>query len=527
MRHATRLSAHGRVGVVALILAILILLAGGMVRAEGVQTGTESGAATWQPPVDHGASSGSRPEELSIPPEPDPVPPSGRTLVVSPVGPYRSPAAALAEAQPGDTIEIRGGTYLGRVEVKVPVRLVGVDWPVLDGGGKGTVLMIDAPRVEVTGLVIRGTGDNLATEDAAIRVNAPGADIHHNRVEEALFGIYLRQAAYSKVIGNNVSGFSSSLALRGDAIRTWYSPKTRIEENRVQGGRDLIVWFSNQTTLLRNEVLGGRYGIHFMWSHDGHIEENQIYNNSVGLFIMYSKRLVVRRNAFLDNRGPSGYGMGVKDSEMLEVDHNWIARNRVGVYLDNSPLSRGAWNRVEANVVAGNDIGLLLIPSTHDNIFVRNDFIDNNVQLHLTTGGKLGMNTWAEGRTGNYWSDYAGYDGDRDGLGDMPYRSVSLFENLMTEHSSFRWFLHSPAAAAIDLAARAFPAVAPEPKMEDPSPSLKPFLADGYEPNLIRERAADGRGNMAVISLLMLAVAGLISGLLLLARRGHWQRFAP
>ncbi|MFZ5825409.1 MAG: nitrous oxide reductase family maturation protein NosD [Bacillota bacterium] len=453
--------------------------------------------------------------QFPIPPEPDPFAPSGRTLVVSPEGPYRSPAEALAAAAPGDTVEVRGGAYTGHLVVAVPVRLVGVDWPVLDGGGQGSVLTLKAPRVEVTGFLIRSTGQNLSTEDAAITVTGPGAYIHHNRIEEALFGVYLRKAHHSRVIANEITGLDEDLGLRGDAIRIWYSPVCLVEANRVEGGRDVIIWFSDQVVLRRNQITGSRYGLHFMWSGDGLVEENRLDENSVGIFVMYSSRVAVRRNLIRGSRGPSGYGLALKDAEYLTAEQNWITANRVGLYLDNSPYSRDAWNRFAENVVAGNEIGLLAMPATHDNRFARNDFLDNADQVQLTAGGALGPNTWAEGSTGNFWSDYAGYDRDGDGTGELPYQYISLFETMVARRESVSWFRHSPAAAAVDLAARAFPAVAPEPRLTDPFPAVRPYLAGGFEPPVAAE--PDERSNLALVSLAMLGAAALAARALLRA----------
>ncbi|HQF71077.1 MAG TPA: nitrous oxide reductase family maturation protein NosD, partial [Promineifilum sp.] len=49
-------------------------------------------------------------------------------------------AEAVAAARPGDTIEVTGGEFHGNLVIDRPLTLIGLDWPVLDADGRGTVL---------------------------------------------------------------------------------------------------------------------------------------------------------------------------------------------------------------------------------------------------------------------------------------------------------------------------------------------------------------------------------------------------
>jgi nitrous oxidase accessory protein len=91
-------------------------------------------------------------------------------------------------------------------------------------------------------------------------------------------------------------------------------------------------------------------------------------------------------------------------------------------------------------------------------------------------GGRAENNAWTVGERGNYWSDYTGYDGDNDGLGDIPYKSERLFESILDYNSSLRLFLYSPVEQAIDFAARAVPFVKPKPKLTDEMPLMDPLI---------------------------------------------------
>ena len=225
-----------------------------------------------------------------------------------------------------------------------------------------------------------------------------------------------------------------------------------------------------------------RYGIHFMSTDDHLVEDNILRHNSVGIYLMYGNNYTLRRNLLLDNRGPSGYGFGLKEINNGTFEGNRIVNNRVGVYTDASPLRPDALVEFDHNLFAYNDIALTMLPDVQRNTYHENIFLDNNEQVAIAGSGELKGNDWAlEGR-GNYWSDYAGFDADGDTVGDLPYAPKSLYENLMDTHPELRLFQLSPATDALDLAAKAFPIFQPKPKMADPHPLMelpccRPYMA--------------------------------------------------
>src|SRR5690606_4230624 len=80
---------------------------------------------------------------------------------------------ALGRAEEGDTIIIPGPqVYRERLVIAKPVRLIGANSPVVDSGGSGTTVLVTAPGVELRGLVLRNSGQDLAGYDSAIRIEA-------------------------------------------------------------------------------------------------------------------------------------------------------------------------------------------------------------------------------------------------------------------------------------------------------------------------------------------------------------------
>lgn len=424
---------------------------------------------------------------------------------------------ALAAAQPGDTIEVDGGVFYGSLHVDRPVTLVGRNWPVLDGQGEGTVLQITAPDSTVEGFVIRNSGDSLDQENSGVVVEAANITVRNNRFENTLFGIYLSRANGGTVHGNVILGKDLDVARRGDAIRIWYSNDVTISENTVERGRDVVLWYSERLTLRDNDINGGRYGLHFMYCDDAHIEGNLLRNNSVGAYLMYSRRMIMERNTVAANRGPSGFGVGLKDMDDAIVVDNLFLDNRVGAYLDASPREVDSIGRFEGNVFAYNDIGVQMLPAVRHNEFETNSFIDNGEHVAIAGGGRPGENAWTVGDAGNFWSDYAGFDANSDGLGDISYTSQRLFEDLMQREPSLRLFLYSPATDALDFAARAFPAVRPQPKLEDSAPLMAPVMPAGNPPLPVPE----GDASWLALALALVGFSAALGALPWVRRRRY------
>ncbi len=433
-------------------------------------------------------------------------------LVVSPAGPYATIDAALAGARDGDAIEVHGGAHAGPIVVGKSVTLEGVDWPVIDGGGQGTVVTLAAPGIVFRGFEVRGSGAQPDRDHSGIALAAPGILVENNRLRDVLFGIFVAQADDAIVRGNDISSKQElDEGRKGDAIRVWYSQRATIERNHAHQARDVVMWYSSDSIVRDNLFERGRYGVHLMYCNRVVIERNRVLDNSVGIFTMYSKDTVLRDNLIRGQRGPSGYALGFKDADNVEAVNNVVVDNRVGLFVDGTPYTPSAFARYERNVLAFNDVGVILQPSVQHNQFDGNTLWENVEQVSVQGGGQLLGNEWR----GNYWSDYAGFDADGDGAGDVPYRSERFFDGLIDREPRLRALIYSPAVQAIELAATAFPIVKPQPKLTDAAPMSQPAAIPDF--------AVPSPGNTAGMTLaatLMLAVGAVCGGFVRRRSRG-------
>ncbi len=415
---------------------------------------------------------------------------------------------ALIDAAPaGSTLTLDAASYAGGVVIDKPITVDGRGMAVVDSLDSGNGIEVRSPDVTIRGLTVRATGDSLDRENAAI--SAYGADrlvVERCVFEDVLFGVYVRESEEVIVRYNTIGAKALDPGRRGDAIRLWESPGSLIEGNIVNGGRDSLISYSDDVVVRGNRLTNGRYGLHLMNNRRVLVEGNLLEGNSVGAFLMYSTDVVFRDNVVAGNYGPSGYGLGLKDVEGVEASGNRVVGNRVGIYLDHSPVSAGITQTFTGNLVAFNDTGVLLTPSVQNNYFSANAFVDNREQVATTGGGVSGGNFWTIDGVGNYWDDFSGYDADGDGRGDIPYKGDDLYSALAERHPEIIFFADTPAAQAIDLTARLFPTLRPEPKVVDDAPLVEMPTMAAPVPGT---RAAHP-GGLITVSLVMLAVAALL-----------------
>jgi nitrous oxidase accessory protein len=381
-----------------------------------------------------------------------------------------TPLQALIDAAPlGATLQLPAGRYDGPVLIDKPLTIDGGGQAIIDGGGQGTVVTIEADGVRLSNLRITGSGDRHNELDAGIRVSGRFNVIKDNSVDDVLFGIVLHQSEHGIVRRNRIRSKAKEVAQRGDAIRIWYSSGNQVLQNRVEDARDLIVLDSHDNSLSDNTVTGGRYSLHVVNSRDIRISGNRFVGNEAGIFALKANGLVIEDNLVAEIRDVTGVGIGLKESSNAVIEGNRILNVTIGIALDLSPEDETQPNRVRDNLLAYNAVGIRFLSDRGGNRLSGNRFYDNYIPVAVRNGGGAMKNRWR----GNFWSDYAGFDRDRDGTGDTPYRLYAFADQLWLDYPSTQFFIASPTFSLLDFLERLTPFTEPRLLVRDDTPRFE------------------------------------------------------
>ena len=418
--------------------------------------------------------------------------------------------ARLDAAAAGETVTVAAGVYEGDIVIDRSVRLLGQGRPRLLGSGAGSVVRIRAPDVTIEGFDIDGRGGgDLGQDSSGIHVAAPRATVRGCAISGSLFGIYLREAHGSAVLGSRVRGIPGKDAgEKGSGIHVWNTEGFRLEDNEVADVRDgFYIQSSSRGTIRGNVARDLRYGLHYMFSDDNLFEDNLFERGAAGTALMYSKRITFRRNRFLHNRGFASVGLLFKACDDVVAESNLVADNARGIFLEGSYR-----NLFRGNVVAESDVAIVLYDSSGGNRFEGNSFVGNRTPLNL-----VGKRTDTVFR-GNYWSDDRDVDLDGDGRADRPYRLSSVFDHFRGNLTAADLFVDGFAGSALAAAEGTFPVLQPVDAV-DPVPLARPpALPDVPRPGSL-ERGRDVLGLAVSLLGLGLGVAVLVVG----ARHAGWQ----
>ncbi len=373
----------------------------------------------------------------------------------------------VAQAFDFDTLLIKKGTYKEfNIRVDKPLVLLGEDYPVIDGEDKGEIITIVSDGVTIDGLFIINVGTSYTADYAAIRVVESENFLIQNVVLEKLFfGIYLEKSNNGRVYHNKIIGDAIDEYNSGNGIQLWYSKNVTVERNIVQHVRDgIYLEFSDNITIYNNTSSNNlRYGLHFMFSNDDVYTDNVFENNGAGVAVMFSKKIKMRGNSFKKNWGTASFGMLLKEINDAEINGNTFEENTVGINIEGS-------NRIEYknNNFVNNGWAIKVRGACYTNSFVNNNFLYNSFDISYNS--KLNDNKFEQ----NYWSGYTGYDLDKNGIGDVPYRPVKLFSYIVNRTPETIVLLRSLFMDIIDFSERVSPIFTPD-NLLDASPLMKPL----------------------------------------------------
>ncbi|MDN4165019.1 nitrous oxide reductase family maturation protein NosD [Cytophagales bacterium LB-30] len=383
------------------------------------------------------------------------------------LSPKQSIAEVVEQAQAGDTLRFVAGVYKqANIIIQKPLVLLGEKGAVLDGSHQHEILVLAAEHITVQGLSFQHSGRSSLNDLAAIKcLDAHYVRIINNQFDNTFFGIHLSNSNYALIEGNTLKAQALNEYELGNGIHLWKCKNARIVKNTITGHRDGIYFeFVTHSTIQENiSTKNMRYGLHFMFSNDDEYLNNTFKNNGAGVSVMYSHGVSMHGNRFEENWGESSYGLLLKDIRDSEVIDNQFLANTSGIYMEGCSRTQ-----FHGNEFKNNGWAIQLQASCNDNTLERNNFQGNS--FDVVTNGVVVLNTLKN----NYWDKYQGYDLDKDGLGDVPFRPVNMFSTVMERVPAAIVLWRSMLVFLLDRAEKVIPAMTPENLMDN-QPRMKPY----------------------------------------------------
>ena len=382
------------------------------------------------------------------------------------IEPGQSIAAVVQQAGIGDTIIVKLGYYPTHLVITKPLHLKCLNRPTLDGGNVADVIRVKSPDVTIEGCIISNSGSDLTAQNAGIYLE-PGSDraiIQNNIINYTLFGLWIEKVKDIKVIGNNITGMRDlASAQRGNGVQLYNSSGAQIIDNHISFTRDgIYVDVSNHAVFRGNRLHHLRYGTHYMNSNYNVWENNESYLNRGGLALMEVRNQTVRNNHAWGN---SDHGIMLRTITDSVIENNIVSGNGRGFFIYDAEF-----NVLRNNLIIANRVGVHLWAGSIHNEVEGNDLINNREQIKYVASKD---EYWGV-KTGNYWSNYIGWDRNGDGIGDVPYEANDLVDHLTWKYPAAKLLLNSPAVQTLRLVSRQFPLLRAT-SIVDKHPRMSPF----------------------------------------------------
>ncbi len=309
-------------------------------------------------------------------------------------GDYPTIHEALDKAVNGTIIRVLNGTYFEHVLVNKTVMIEGLDrsrtW--VNGSGYGTVFLVTADNVRITGLTIENSEYGIFLD----RVEY--ANIDHNIIRWYEYGIYSNFSKRSHIEKNLVTeGSNGIVTYHSDNDAVWHN---EISYNIVYGAKD----YNSKLKKCFNWNYFHHNKIAYYYDPDEDLEplvldSNVFEDNEIAILVEYSSSVHITNNTVL--RGEKG--ISILDGSPL-VGNNSIADVTYGIDLRNSSsyllgnsisntlsgiVAFGASPRIEGNVILNSSVFTLRLEDVRNASISLNDLDGGQAAIYNSSLDKL------------------------------------------------------------------------------------------------------------------------------------------
>lgn len=392
---------------------------------------------------------------------------NAKTIRVGRQQQYKTITGAIAVAAAGDTVLVDKGIYFEKnLIINKAIVLKGIDHPVIDAENKYENISVKSNDVVIDGFLLQHSAVSSIVDYAAIKIyNARNVTVINNIINDAFFGVYSQYGIHCIIKDNVLTGDAKTEQASGNGIHCWKSDSMQIIGNTISHHRDGIYFeFVTNSVIWRNNSFKNiRYGLHFMFSNDDTYITNIFENNGAGVSVMFSKGVKMFNNYFKENWGDAAYGILLKEISDSYIENNRFEKNTSAIYAEGA-------NRIvmKKNTFKNNGWAFKIQASCSDVTLEQNNFLGNT--FDIGTNGSLVLNHF----NNNYWDKYEGYDLNRDGIGDVPYRPVSMYSMIIEKNPPAMVLFHSMIVSLMDKSEKVIPSLTPE-NLKDEHPLMKPL----------------------------------------------------
>ncbi len=392
-----------------------------------------------------------------------------RIIEVDKSGILRTIKSAVNVARDFDTIYIKKGIYYEKdIYINKPLTIIGENGAIVDcRSEEGFGFLVKTKNFTIKNLTIKNIGVSYIQDNAGLKFDScENVLVENITIENGFFSIYFSRSTNFTIRNCKLSGNKNRTESNsGNGIHLWYCSNAKIENNEIRFQRDGIYFEFVKSSLIQNNFCENnlRYGLHFMFSDSCSYRGNTFKHNGAGVAVMYTNRVYMVENTFVDNWGPSSYGLLLKDIKRSYVSKNNFLNNTVGIYMEGTDQTL-----FEKNNFFKNGWALRITANCEDNTFRYNNFLANTFEV--ATNSSQSRNIFDR----NYWSGYSGYDLNKDGIGDVPYIPVSLFTIIVQSNNYAVLLFRSFFVDIFEIAEKIFPSIVPK-YLVDRKPSMRQF----------------------------------------------------